>query len=151
MTSVSWASDASSAGYGHDWADIGRQSSNTCSVTTNYRAYQALGSIGLLTTAAPKLTATPFSVNPGNYAFSMQYTLSQASFVVVSVACGGNSGYCQTINSPCTVIVNNAPNPYGSAYIAVCSSQGPGTYSVNGTGPSSLYDWGAIAVYAWPG
>lgn len=82
---------------------------------------------------------------------SMSYTVSVSnSFVVIVISSGQYR--INTVTPPAgftQLELKNGPDGYESVYIAVCSAQAAGTYTVSATGPSGGYTEFSLAAYVF--
>jgi hypothetical protein len=138
VSSVSWTTDTSGS-----WANIGHQTSSTCSLSDS-SCTCALAGVSVFPSAYTLRTTG--SSTSQTYSFSYNVIDSgQATFILISQVNWALSSV--TPPSGCSTIVNQPANGY--AYIAECSGQSPGAYTFSATasgGNSYPVYWAVYSV-----
>jgi YVTN family beta-propeller protein len=151
-----WAPDSESgasftvdARYGPDYSSIGHQSSSTCTVPTS--TDETMSILGIDASSETVINSPLNGTSTTTSAMTSTYTLSSTTTTAIAAACANYSCNATiTVPAGCTAEVSGymgGTGDYGSAYIAICQDQSPGTYSVSVTSErGTSYD--SVAVYA---
>jgi len=148
-SSVSISASANSGYAFSSWTGSGSGSytgtSSSATITMNGPITETANFV--VTFVPPTITTKEYVDDP----VSMSYTVSVSNSFVVIVISTGNYRI-NTVTPPAgftQLELKNGPDGYESVYIAVCSAQAAGTYTVSATGPSGGYTEFSLAAYVF--